>query len=151
MVCISLLVVNCIRRRRSSFMKMFFVISSCQSVFLANPFTISELQKPSYDVPELHKIRRSPDFDALKLWKFSSGRCLSAQFHTFVASRTGYRQILLGSGMSCDRFEISKVGKGSIGCFSTPHFTLVWLQSQKNTQTNLTSFLSDLQFIGIKY
>ena len=38
----------------------------------ANLFTISELQNPSLDIPELHKIRRSPDLEALKLWKCSS-------------------------------------------------------------------------------
>ena len=32
-----------------------------------NPFTILELQNPSHDIPELHKIRRSPDREALKL------------------------------------------------------------------------------------
>ena len=36
------------------------------------PFTISELKNPSHDVPQLHKIRRSPDREALKLWKGSS-------------------------------------------------------------------------------
>ena len=34
------------------------------------PFTVSELQNPSYDDPELHKIRRSP---AIKLRKGRSG------------------------------------------------------------------------------
>ena len=38
-----------------------------------NPFTISKLQNSSHDVPELHKIRRSPDLEALKLGKGSSG------------------------------------------------------------------------------
>ena len=32
-----------------------------------NPFTILEHQNPSHDVPELHKIRRSPDLKALKV------------------------------------------------------------------------------------
>ena len=42
--------------------------------FPTNPFfTILELQNPSNDVPELHKIRWSPDLEALKLWKVSSG------------------------------------------------------------------------------
>ena len=36
-------------------------------------FTTLELRNPSHDVLELHKIRRSPDFEALKLWKGSSG------------------------------------------------------------------------------
>ena len=39
-----------------------------------SPFTILELQNPSDDVPELHKISRSPDLEALKLWKCSSGQ-----------------------------------------------------------------------------
>ena len=29
-------------------------------------FTIVKLKNPWYGVPELHKIRRSPDFEALK-------------------------------------------------------------------------------------
>ena len=32
-----------------------------------NPFTILELQNPSHDVPELHKVPRSPDVEARKL------------------------------------------------------------------------------------
>ena len=32
-----------------------------------DPFTNSALRNPSYDVSELHKIRRSPDCEALKL------------------------------------------------------------------------------------
>ena len=35
--------------------------------FPTNSFTILELQNPSYDVSERHKIRRSPDHEALKL------------------------------------------------------------------------------------
>ena len=35
--------------------------------FPTDPFTIFELQNPSHKVPELHEIRRSPDFEALKL------------------------------------------------------------------------------------
>ena len=38
-----------------------------------NPFTILELQNQSHDVPELHNIRQSPDLEALKLWKCTSG------------------------------------------------------------------------------
>ena len=38
-----------------------------------NPFTILELHNLSHDVPEQNKIRRSPDLEALKLWKGSSG------------------------------------------------------------------------------
>ena len=41
--------------------------------FPTNPFTILELQNPWHDVPQLHKMRRSPDLQALKLWKGSSG------------------------------------------------------------------------------
>ena len=37
------------------------------------PFTIKELQNPSFDVPELDEIRRSTDCEALKLWKGRSG------------------------------------------------------------------------------
>ena len=32
-----------------------------------NPFTVLELPGPSSDVPEIHKIRRSPDREAMKL------------------------------------------------------------------------------------
>ena len=32
-----------------------------------DPFTVLELQNPSQDVPELHKIIRSPECKALKL------------------------------------------------------------------------------------
>ena len=32
-----------------------------------NPFTIMELQNPSHVVPELNRIRRSPDLEAQKL------------------------------------------------------------------------------------
>ena len=31
------------------------------------PFTILEPQNPSHDAPELHKIRQSPDLEALKV------------------------------------------------------------------------------------
>ena len=41
--------------------------------FLTNLFIISKLQSPSLDVPKLNKIRWSPDLEALKLWKGSSG------------------------------------------------------------------------------
>ena len=34
-----------------------------------DPFTILELQNPSYGVPELHKMIQSPDREALKLSK----------------------------------------------------------------------------------
>ena len=36
-------------------------------------FTTLELQNPLHDVPELHNIHRSPDLEALKLWKGRSG------------------------------------------------------------------------------
>ena len=32
-----------------------------------------ELQNPSHDVPDLRKIRQSPDFVGIKLWKVRSG------------------------------------------------------------------------------
>ena len=38
-----------------------------------DPFTILELQNPSYDAPELHEIRWSPDCKTLKLWKGRAG------------------------------------------------------------------------------
>ena len=39
-----------------------------------NPFTILKLQHPSHDIAELQKVRLSPDPEALKLWKGSSGK-----------------------------------------------------------------------------
>ena len=39
-------------------------------------FTILELQYLSHDVPELHKIRRSPDRKALEMWKGQSGKVI---------------------------------------------------------------------------
>ena len=47
-----------------------------------SPFTISELWNPSHDVLELHKIRRSTDFEAVKLWKVSSGWNRHRRFFT---------------------------------------------------------------------
>ena len=41
-----------------------------------HPFAISELRNPSCDVPQLHKIRQSPDREAQKLWKCSVGVAL---------------------------------------------------------------------------
>ena len=38
-----------------------------------DPFTSLELQKSSDKVPDLHKIRRSPDLEACKLYKGRSG------------------------------------------------------------------------------
>ena len=42
-----------------------------------DPFTISVLQNPSHDDPELHKIRWSPDRGALILWKSRSGSVIA--------------------------------------------------------------------------
>ena len=44
---------------------------------MTNPFTLSEPQNPSHDVPDAHKTRRSPDVGALKLGKERSGSYLS--------------------------------------------------------------------------
>ena len=38
-----------------------------------DPFTITELQNPSYDAFELHKNRRSPDGENQTLWNGRSG------------------------------------------------------------------------------
>ena len=43
------------------------------TVYPTSPFPILELWNPSYNDSELHKIYRSTDFEALKLWKGSSG------------------------------------------------------------------------------
>ena len=45
----------------------------CSYVYPTSPFTTLKLQNPSHDVSELHKVRRSTDFEALKLGKGSSG------------------------------------------------------------------------------
>ena len=42
--------------------------ASCRS-YPTNPVKILDLQNPTYDVPELHKIPRSYNNQALKLWK----------------------------------------------------------------------------------
>ena len=52
-----------------------------------SPFTILELQNPSHDVLQLHNIRRSPDFEALKLPNGSSGTCFFKD--SKVADETG--------------------------------------------------------------
>ena len=38
-----------------------------------DPFKLSGLQNQSFDVPELHIARRSPDLEALRSWKGRSG------------------------------------------------------------------------------
>ena len=43
-----------------------------------NLFTVFELQNQSHDVPELHKIRKSPNHEALKMLQSSSG-CASVR------------------------------------------------------------------------
>ena len=53
--------------------------------YTTGPFTVLELQHPSIDDSELNKIRRSTDFEALKLWNRSSGSCFSAQSPTCLA------------------------------------------------------------------
>ena len=42
-----------------------------------DPFTIMRLRNPSYYVPELNEVRRSPDPKALKLWKGRSGSSMT--------------------------------------------------------------------------
>ena len=48
-------------------------------LYPTSPFTILELQNPLHDVPNLHKTRRSADFEDLKLWKVSSGNYYNKQ------------------------------------------------------------------------
>ena len=43
------------------------------SPFLTENFTAMEPQNPPFDVPELFKVCRSPDLEALEFWKFQSG------------------------------------------------------------------------------
>ena len=47
------------------------------AVFPNDPFTISELHNPLYNIPELHTIFCSPDPEALKLFKGRSGWALN--------------------------------------------------------------------------
>ena len=47
-------------------------IHAQQPGYPTSPFIILELQNPSHDISELHTIHRSPDLEALKLWKGSS-------------------------------------------------------------------------------
>ena len=56
------------------------LIVSCPSaasppvcLFPTDPFTNLELLNPWHDVPELHKIYRYPNIEALKMWKGRSG------------------------------------------------------------------------------
>ena len=49
-------------------------------LYPADSSTTVELQNLSCDVPELHKIRSSPDLEALKLWKGRSGQKDSARW-----------------------------------------------------------------------
>ena len=41
-------------------------LGNCARGFPTDPFTTFDLQNPSHDILELHTIRRSPDFEALK-------------------------------------------------------------------------------------
>ena len=61
------------RRQISLKSELFWDQREKEYYYPTSPFTILKLQNPWLDVPELHKIRRSPDLDALKLWKGSSG------------------------------------------------------------------------------
>ena len=49
-----------------------------------DPFITLVLQNPPNDVPELHKTRRSPDFEALKLWKCRSGRVVMLPWKSYI-------------------------------------------------------------------
>ena len=55
----------------------YFFYSMCTSPnYPTSTFQISKLYNPSHDVLELRRIRRSRDFEALKLWKDSLGTYL---------------------------------------------------------------------------
>ena len=54
-------------------MSIIIFLSSFWQLFPTKLFTILELQNPSLDIPELQKIRPSPDLEAPKLWKGLSG------------------------------------------------------------------------------
>ena len=57
-----------------------------------NPFTILELLHPSHDVSELHKIRRSPDLEALQLWKSTSGSAVLSFLFCSICLTIWFRQ-----------------------------------------------------------
>ena len=121
------------------------------------PFRHFGVQNPSWHVPELRYIRRSPDLDALKLWKARSGKCslrftvycylLSVKliypdepFHSFGAlkfvashSWTTYDSLIRG-------FWGPKIGKGLVGIVHLPQ-VLTWpdLIYKKTWNTNRTS------------
>ena len=87
-----------------------------------NPFTILELQNPSPDVSELHKIRRSPDREALKLWKVSSGRqgrlcriflCPTEHFAISEPSKSMKRGIRCSSERRIKKVQCSVARSGS--------------------------------------
>ena len=48
-------------------------------MYLTDPFTILELHNVSYDVTELHKIRRSPNRESQILRKGRSGMATKSQ------------------------------------------------------------------------
>ena len=49
-----------------------------------DPFTTFELKNPLHAVPEQNKIRRSPDLEALKLWKGRSGGSIRSVVGMFI-------------------------------------------------------------------
>ena len=51
---------------------------TCVATRPTDPFTISEIHNPMHDVPELHKNRRSPDFEAVHFLKGRWGSQLSS-------------------------------------------------------------------------
>ena len=63
--------------------------------------TIQELQNSKHDVPELHKIHRSPEIEAIKLWKGRSGRI----FDYFKASISGYRRFRTTARPNISQFQ----------------------------------------------
>ena len=73
----------CGQNQMQIFITSSFSAPVCIFPGIANPtslFPIFELWNPLHDFPELLKIRRSTDFEALKLWKGSSWRRARAYF-----------------------------------------------------------------------
>ena len=83
-----------------------------------DPFTILELPNPSHDVSELHKIRRSTDFEALESGKGSSWYAQllpDSLFHNFREGRSVDQRNLSTSGTVYEALSLWKGRSGNCG------------------------------------
>ena len=82
-----------------------------------DPFTNLELQNPSYDVPELHKTRRSSNSEALKLWKAGRGVSFGEQSKALSGyvrnPRTKNKSKLFKKGGTPEEFELTDIRRGT--------------------------------------